>query len=146
MADNETTADIIAEMRLGSTGGMPFAYRIGRPDRNVEYKTEDGKKYEHRITVIEKVTIDELADRLEAAHNRETVTGSNQLREALKRIVAASIVAKNANAPEWILQRMADIFAMATTALAAPTRNCDRFATVDEARKAQGDCAMILEV
>ncbi|MBQ1344832.1 MAG: hypothetical protein IIY62_00575 [Kiritimatiellae bacterium] len=90
-----------------------------------------------------------MLDRLEAAHKREVreaVTGSNQLREALKRIVAASIVAKNANAPEWILQRMADIFAMATTALAAPTRNCDRFATVDEARKAQGDCAMILEV
>lgn len=50
---------------------------------------------------------------------------SAALREALKRIVAASIVAKNANAPEWILQRMADIFAMATTALAAPPRNCD---------------------
>ena len=44
---------------------------------------------------------------------------SAAMREALKRIVAASIVAKNANAPEWILQRMADIFAMATTALAA---------------------------
>ena len=50
---------------------------------------------------------------------------NNNLREALKRIVAASIVAKNANAPEWILQRIADIFAMATTALAAPPRNCD---------------------
>lgn len=47
-------------------------------------------------------------------------------REALKRIVAASIVAKNANAPEWILQRMADIFATATAALAEPVRNCDR--------------------
>lgn len=67
-----------------------------------------------------------LADRLEAAHRRE--------REALKRIVAASIVAKNANAPEWILQRMADIFAMATTALAAPATT-EKSSTVGNAAK-----------
>ena len=65
------------------------------------------------------------AGRIKAAWKRQSVTGSHGLgnaaamHEALKRIVAASIVAKNANAPEWILQRMADIFAMATTALAA---------------------------
>ena len=93
--------------------------------------------------------ISDIADRLEAAIKREvdklnsaiqaTVGRSDaeidrlrreiaemrragdvaKLREAMKRIVAASIVAKNANAPEWILQRMADIFAVATTALAA---------------------------
>lgn len=57
--------------------------------------------------------------------NTKPCGNSAALREALKRIVAASIVAKNANAPEWILQRMADIFAMATTALSAPPRNCD---------------------
>ena len=57
--------------------------------------------------------------------SRDNCGDAAKLREALKRIVAASIVAKNANAPEWILQRMADIFAMATTALAAPPRNCD---------------------
>lgn len=104
---------------------------------------------------IRRVTVKELADRLEAALKREvdklnsaiqaTVGRSDaeidrlrreiaemrqagdvaKLREAMKRIVAASIVAKNANAPEWILQRMADIFAVATTALAAPPRNCD---------------------
>ena len=77
-------------------------------------------------------------DRLDAARKRELSKNASKngadfgqlgdaakLRAALKRIVAASIVAKNANAPEWILQRMADIFAMATTALAAPARNCD---------------------
>jgi len=68
-----------------------------------------------------------------AAVSRESATAENssavgdcaKLREAMKRIVAASIVAKNANAPEWILQRMADIFAVATTALSALPRNCD---------------------
>lgn len=71
---------------------------------------------------------DEIADRLEAAHRRERGDAA-KLREVLKRIVAASIVAKNANAPEWILQRMADIFAMATTALSASPRNCDAHTT-----------------
>lgn len=67
----------------------------------------------------------QLADRLDQIRMRMEIEqaklrgNSAAMREALKRIVAASIVAKNANAPEWILQRMADIFAMATTALAA---------------------------
>ena len=65
------------------------------------------------------------------AARRETRGNAAAMHEALKRIVAASIVAKNANAPEWILQRMADIFAMATTALAAPSRNCDMPFVVD---------------
>ena len=79
----ETSADIIAEMRLGATGDMPFAYRIGRPDIIVEYKTEDGKKYVQRSVVIESVTIDELADRLEAATRRDCA----KLREAVKAVV-----------------------------------------------------------
>lgn len=64
-----------------------------------------------------------IADKLGAAHKRELSQldygDCAKLRETLKRIVAAAIVAKDANAPEWILQRMADIFAIATTALAA---------------------------
>lgn len=67
----------------------------------------------------------EAAKREIAALRKRERGDCAKLREALKRIVAASIVAKNANAPEWILQRMADVFAMATTALAAPPRNCD---------------------
>lgn len=65
------------------------------------------------------------------AARRETRGNAAAMLEALKRIVAASIVAKNANVPEWILQRMADIFAMATTALAATPRNCDMPLVVD---------------
>lgn len=78
------------------------------------------------------------------AAKSSAIGGYAILREALKCIVAASIVAKNANAPEWILQRMADIFAVATTALSAPPRNCDRFQTVKQAKEAY--CAEVRHV
>lgn len=130
MNEHETSANIIADMRT---------------------KAECAKPYDDGIVMM----LNDYADRLEAAYKREkaaieadalSVGGiveaarkrgrgdRAKLREVLKRIVAASIVAKNANAPEWILQRMADIFAMATTALAAPPRNCDRFATETDAQ------------
>ena len=110
MADTHDTIDgLLAEFR-GYSAGMPPSY-------HVTMSWADFRR---------------MLDRFDAAHRRERGDCA-KLREALKRIVAASIVAKNANAPEWILQRMADIFAMATTALNAPPRNCDRFATVDEA-------------
>lgn len=59
MSNNETLKDIVAEMRLGSTGGLPFAYRIGRPNRIGE------------TIRIDSVTVAELADRIEAACQRE---------------------------------------------------------------------------
>jgi hypothetical protein len=74
----------------------------------------------------------------------ENVGNSAAMREALKRIVAASIVAKNAPAPEWMLQRMADIFAMATTALAAPPRNCDLPLVVDGPADSNADKAWLV--
>lgn len=126
MADtHETSADIIAEMRLGATGDMPFAYRIGRPDRIVEYKTEDGKKYVQRSTVIESVTIDELADRLEAAYRRE-FGDCAKLREALENLYDQICHGETE-------QHVAANRQMIRAALAAPPRNCDRFATADEA-------------
>lgn len=71
MNEQETSADIIAEMNQGNTCNMPFAYRIGRPDRIVEYRFNGGKKIKSRETVIENVTVEELAHRLEAAKERE---------------------------------------------------------------------------
>ena len=115
--NNETLCDFIGEIRSQAD---EIAKHLGDQHTFVEQKKQ-------------------LADRLDQIRMRMEIEqaklrgNSAAMREALKRIVAASIVAKNANAPEWILQRMADIFAMATTALNAPPRNCDRFATVDEA-------------
>ena len=93
---------------------------------------------------IPPIELSKNASKNGAAVSREAATAEKssavgncaKLREAMKRIVAASIVAKNANAPEWILQRMADIFAVATTALAAPPRNCDKYANYNDAMKA----------
>ena len=101
--NNETLCDFIREIRSQAD---EIAKRLGDQHTYVEQKKQ-------------------LADRLDQIRMRMEIEqaklrgNSATMREALKRIVAASIVAKNANAPEWILQRMADIFAMATTALAA---------------------------
>lgn len=60
MAEHETTADIIAAMRdEGRTGESSCLEWVGAKMRH-------------------------YADRLEAAHKREAVTDSNQLREALR--------------------------------------------------------------
>ena len=78
-----------------------------------------------------------MLDRLEAAHNRETVTGSNQLREALvkaRRFIDSSPLVSIVDDTGTIAR--GELCAEIDAALAAPPRNCDRFATVDEARKA----------
>lgn len=167
----EAISDIIAEMRLGATGDMPFAYRIGRPDRIVEYKTKDGKKYVQRRAVIESVTIDELADRLDAAHKREvdnlnsviqaTVSRSDSEIDRL-RWEAEELRKQIGNAAKMreALKRIKHLFrninlyedtvgneayAIADAALAEPARNCDRFLTWEAAKAAywreQGDPA-----
>lgn len=136
----ETIPDIIAEMRLGATGDMPFAYRIGRPDRIVEYKTEDGKKYAQRSTVIESVTIDELADRLEAAHRRERGDCAMS-REVLKRawLFISATRESFAYVHEGLIERdklRNDIDA----ALAAPPRNCDVGTAEEQAQRFDAFC------
>lgn len=129
---DENLCDIVAEMNMGNTCDMPFAYRIGRPDRIVEYRFNGRKKQTSRETVIENVTVDGLAARINRARMKMENEMANlrkenaTLCEALKRIVAASIVPKNSNAPEWILQRMASVFSMATTALLAATATAER--------------------
>lgn len=78
--NQETQADIIAEMRMGSPCG-PCVYRIGLPDKEEVY--ESGAK--RRITMIKNVTVQELADRLEAAEKRKKAQHGNaaEMREAL---------------------------------------------------------------
>ena len=78
--NQETQADIIAEMRMGSPCGQ-CVYRIGLPDKEEVY--ESGAK--RRITMIKDVTVQELAERLEAAAKREKAQTGNAAarREAL---------------------------------------------------------------
>ena len=67
--ESEKMADIIEEMRMARTE-FPFAYEIGRKDAPAEFDA-DGLMVKPRTIVIEKVTIEALADRIEKAWERE---------------------------------------------------------------------------
>lgn len=127
MADTNDTIDgLLAEFR-GYAAGMPPSYHVTMSwadfRRMLDRFDAAHKREVDKLNSVIQATVshsDAEIDRLrrEIAEPRRAGSAA-KLREAMKCIVAASIVAKNANAPEWILQRMADIFAMATTALAA---------------------------
>ena len=105
MADNETIADIIAEMR-----GMGNYQRYSGDHARV------------------------LANRLDAAHRRERGDCA-KLREALEmlRELLGDLLRLGDAEYHDDFSNFCDII---DAALSAPPRNCDRFATVDEARKA----------
>ena len=121
----ETLADIIAEMRMGNAGDFPFAYVIGDPDTPEVIDFTTKKVVEPRKINIRRVTVSNLADRLEAAVKREraTVGNSAAMREALNIALPALL--------GWQLgqtTRKEHEVAVAAIkrALAAPARNCDR--------------------
>ena len=142
--NQETQADIIAEMRMGKPVG-PCAYRIGLPDKEVVY--ESGAK--RLFTMIKDVTVQELADRLEAAAKREKAQHGNvaAMREALKPWIAFG---------EWLLgnagkdrlgeairengpiirQRLEEL----RDALAAPPRNCDMGTEKEQSERFRNFC------
>lgn len=137
--NQETQVDIIAEMRMGKPIG-PCAYRIGLPNKEEVY--ESGAK--RLITMIKNVTVQELADRLEAAEKRKKAQHGNaaKMREALKPWIAlAEWLLGNAgkdglgeaireNGP-IIRQRLEELRA----ALAAPPRNCEVGTAAEQAER-----------
>ena len=128
MNEQETHAEVIAEMRCAKTE-FPFVYRMGEPDTPevIDFKTK--AIIEPRKINIRCVTVKELADRLEAAHERER-GNITALREALKAIggLCAGMM------PTWdgSIGRIKDV---TEAALAAPPRNCDKFKTSWDALK-----------
>lgn len=97
----------------------------------------------------------DYADRLEAAHGRELAASGNaaKLREALERVLCwlkrmnaepLDALAVSEFTPSYAVNRTAKSIiedndyhiSQITAALVEPPRNCDRFASVDEARKA----------
>ena len=74
--------------------------------------------------------------RLEAAHRRELAASGNaaKLREALTD--AEKTLYDSSRSMYGIPPHLHALLARIRAALSAPPRNCDRFATVDEARKA----------
>lgn len=117
MADNETTADVIAAMRD----------EAARADMEQECSIDDAASAAKMMR--------EFARRLEAAHKREmrdAVTGSNQLRDALdkaRRFIDSSPLASIVDDTGTIAR--GELCAEIDAALAAPPRNCDVY-TADE--------------
>ena len=83
MNEQETIADIIAEMR-GARTEFPFVYLMGEPDTPEVIDLRTKEITEPRKINIRRVTVKELADRLEAARKRERGDCA-MLREAMGR-------------------------------------------------------------
>jgi hypothetical protein len=124
--ENETIADIIAEMR-GARTEFPFVYLMGEPDTPevIDFKTKE--IIEPRKINIRRVTVKELADRLEAAHKRERGDCA-KLREAVKAVVDVGYPHNFQREAPHIRGYCYDItraIEKCFAALAAPPRNCD---------------------
>lgn len=86
MNKQETIPDIIAEM-LGARTEFPFVYLMCEPDTPEIVDVTTKEIIEPRKINIRRVTVKELANRLEAAHERESVAAA-ELRKALVAIKA----------------------------------------------------------
>lgn len=73
MSQHESHADIIAEMRMGNPGPQPVAYVVGLPDEIIELEHSTMRKIRTK-----RVTITELANRLEAANRREVTEAATK--------------------------------------------------------------------
>jgi hypothetical protein len=118
----ETVADIIAEMRMGNAGDFPFAYMIGDPDTPEVIDFTTKKVVEPRKINIRRVTVSNLADRLDAAVKRERATCGNAaaMREALVQVRDRFV--------SGVYDGKFDCYEaleIVESALAKPPRNCD---------------------
>lgn len=121
--------EIVAELRMGDDGGKP-AYRIGRADK-VEVSMPSGTPV--RSSVIECVTIKELADWIEAAVARERCNAA-ATRKALIEIDRVVWDKKRHTKEETEAHRLA------TEALSAPPRQCDVGTAEDQAVRFRDMC------
>jgi len=112
----ETKEDIVREMRMGSTGDMPCAYIVGMPDTIEEFPC-GGKVPKINI---KRVTVDELADRFEAAFKREKRSSVVALMVAMKEIRDRAVAGVHSGSVDCY-----EIIEIAEKAMAAPARNCD---------------------
>ena len=128
----ETKEEIVHEMRMGNTSEMPWAYIVGMPDTIEVYP--GGEKV--RKINIKRVTVEELAERLEKAFKREERSNAARMRDALRTLRSNIYRDENGDAhiaPDIIVEEVID------RALADPPRNCDKFATWKEASRAFED-------
>ncbi len=127
-SESEMIADIIAEMRMGNAGDFPFAYMIGDTDTPEVVDITTKAVIEPRKINIRRVTISNLADRLESAWKREKRGNAAAMREALELCVEAMCRYCRAEARACDLPQCLDgceTLKIAKAALAKPSRNCD---------------------
>lgn len=148
MADTkETHADIIAEMR-GARTEFPFVYLIGEPDTPevIDFRTKE--IIDPRKINIRRVTVKELADRLEVAIKRERGDAA-KLREVCEKMLdlltaegfedgGMSIELDEKQVIMWRTRFRA--------ALAAPPRNCDVGTAAEQEVRFDGFCMAHKEI
>ena len=123
---NETIADIIAEMRYKKGAICPWQVNGGTCESCPLGHSPHGKdlwKY---------CSFHKLAHELEAAHKRERGDCA-KLREACANIAEYARSAQCHTEDAHVLGYLNQIEGWAKAALAAPARNCDRFASAEEA-------------
>ena len=69
--ENESVWEVLGEARLGATGDMPFAYRVGLPDEHEIIDVSTKQIITPRAIRIKNVTFTEFLDRVEAALKRQ---------------------------------------------------------------------------
>ena len=133
----ETTASILEEMRKGDKCDFPFAYRFAYCDAPAVVDVSTKDILEPTKVRIIKVTIDELADRLEKAIARET-KNTAAMYEALEAFV--QLADDGVIQPRIYGEAEHHCFCalqnQVAAALSAPIRNCDRYKTRTDAVKA----------
>lgn len=134
----ETKEDIVCEMRMGSTGDMPCAYIVGMPDTIKEFPC-GGKVPKINI---KQVTVDELADRFEAAFKREPVSNWAAIRNAL--IELCTYAAACIDVGAFDRAHMNELVVKGRTTLAAPPRNCDVGTAEEQAERFEKHCQSFL--
>ena len=117
-ATNDTIADIIEEMRFHG-------------QQNIDVEKD---KPEYGILTMEGRIAQNYADRLDAAHKRESGDCA-KLREALKATLDLFWDIHNSNRSPQSNQAYA-VIRQIKAALAAPARNCDKYANHNDAMKA----------
>ncbi len=119
-SENESVWEVLGEARLGATGDMPFAYRVGLPDEPEIIDVSTKKIIKPRAIRIKNVTLTELLDRIEAALKRNGNAAA--MREALN---VVHRIAATAKSDFDVFAGIERIRRISMSALSAPPRNCD---------------------
>lgn len=132
-SENESVWEVLGEARLGATGDMPFAYRVGLPDEPEIIDVSTKKIIKPRAIRIKNVTLTELLDRIEAALKRNGNAAA--MHKALANILGiADHLQMRCEMSRLAACEISELKRIARAALSAPPRVCD-IMSLESARK-----------